>query len=903
MRLLYLKLVNYVNIYNGLGKHELEIDFSKCRNKMCIIKGENGSGKSSIFNSIHPFMDDSIVFIPDIEVNKFISYMLNDGSILEISYSAYKGINTRSKPSRCYIVRRFPDGNVVQLNENGNINSGKQVIFDLFDLNDDYITLTTVSSTNKGIGDLTPSERKHYVSSIMGAIGQATSEFQSMNKLFTSKASIMKSLLKTLSVKLEQIGSVELVQNSIIQNQKELDILNAKYLALIHDEESIKTKIEQISTDGKNPLDEVKELVNRRKELESNIEEIPKEYIEKYTEEYIIELTEKNAKLSSEYEYLENQLKEISEKESKLKMIIDANKVKLEALFDKDVYDQYIAKRNQLQDRLNVYMKNFESINFREYDSITENEYNIILDFVDTFNSIITSLVDIDKSNIEKSLDPKYEIKDYAEIKLNLNNKKEQLRMNIVSQETIRKVASKFKNIPEDCNHMKDCPFINDIVEAKLESISDSEFSHLNSQYQDVLDTLNDISKIEETNKIILMCRSYIEKIHESIKTTKSILDSNLYKFYPEIKRYNSYEELVRYNFINLIKINVDTFTYREYTNHISIIKSLKSDISNVTKEIDKIERSSTESIALKTLIEQNTSDLEEISSSKAGLVARIGSIKNEYTAIKQAYECISTAKLFKERYINDSKELKEIQEKIDSKMDNVKKYSDLSKKLSEIQIESNLLSTTSIPNITTAIEKAKHQLVLFDQYRQDYAEYNDKYEKILMLKKYTGINGIQTVYMEIFMNQIINDANKLLSLLFKGRFTLQPFIINENEFIIPCIDDNGNLRPDISIMSDSQLSEISMIISFILLHKSSRLYNIIKLDEVDDNLDNENRLQFSLLIDKIMNILFFDQCFIISHNNELNLANSDLIITKLEDPEQRRVLYNSGANVIADFT
>jgi hypothetical protein len=152
-------------------------------------------------------------------------------------------------------------------------------------------------------------------------------------------------------------------------------------------------------------------------------------------------------------------------------------------------------------------------------------------------------------------------------------------------------------------------------------------------------------------------------------------------------------------------------------------------------------------------------------------------------------------------------------------------------------------------------------------------------------------------------MNQIINDANKLLSLLFRGRFTLQPFIINENEFIIPCIDDNGNLRPDISIMSDSQLSEISMIISFILLHKSSRLYNIIKLDEVDDNLDNENRLQFSLLIDKIMNILFFDQCFIISHNNELNLANSDLIITKLEDPEQRRVLYNSGANVIADFT
>ena len=95
---------------------------------------------------------------------------------------------------------------------------------------------------------------------------------------------------------------------------------------------------------------------------------------------------------------------------------------------------------------------------------------------------------------------------------------------------------------------------------------------------------------------------------------------------------------------------------------------------------------------------------------------------------------------------------------------------------------------------------------------------------------------------MSVFMNSILSEANALLSNLFKGRFKLEPFIINENEFIIPCVDDIGNRRPDISFMSDSQLSEISMILSFVLLHKSSKLYNIIKLDEVDDNLENENR-------------------------------------------------------------
>ena len=93
------------------------------------------------------------------------------------------------------------------------------------------------------------------------------------------------------------------------------------------------------------------------------------------------------------------------------------------------------------------------------------------------------------------------------------------------------------------------------------------------------------------------------------------------------------------------------------------------------------------------------------------------------------------------------------------------------------------------------------------------------------------------------------------------------------------------------------------MILSFVLLHKSSKLSNIIKLDEVDDNLDNENRLQFVILLNHIMDMLKFDQCIIISHNDELHLNNSDLIITKVEDSAYRDYLLNSGANIIADFT
>ena len=102
--------------------------------------------------------------------------------------------------------------------------------------------------------------------------------------------------------------------------------------------------------------------------------------------------------------------------------------------------------------------------------------------------------------------------------------------------------------------------------------------------------------------------------------------------------------------------------------------------------------------------------------------------------------------------------------------------------------------------------------------------------------------------------------------------------------------------------MSDSQLSMISMLISFVLLKKSSDNYNIIKLDEVDDNLDNINRIQFSILIEHIMSGLGFDQCLIISHNNELDLSNTDIVVLKLESQEMVDSLYNSGGNIIFNY-
>ena len=203
-----------------------------------------------------------------------------------------------------------------------------------------------------------------------------------------------------------------------------------------------------------------------------------------------------------------------------------------------------------------------------------------------------------------------------------------------------------------------------------------------------------------------------------------------------------------------------------------------------------------------------------------------------------------------------------------------VDQYQELESNLANLTTQYNDLTMVSIPELQNQIEQAKYQMILFDQYRRDYSEYSQLYDRLEMVKQHTSINGIQAEIMDYTMNQIISMVNQLSAMLFGGRFSLDKFEITADDFLISFYDaETGKVRPDISMMSASQLGQLSMIISFVLLHNASEKFNIIRLDEVDNNLDNDNRLRFFGLVDMIMQILNFDQAIIISHNVELDLS------------------------------
>lgn len=893
MRLLRLRLENYIGIYNGMGLNHIEIDFSKCIHKVLIIKGDNGTGKSTIFKALTPLADSSINFIPDKTAIKEIAYETDFQTILNIKYESIVKDGIR-RPTKCYLNRLNPDGSIENLNPSNNITTAKEVIYDILGIDDNFITLSQLSANKKGLGGLKPSERKRYVNSIISSLAV----FNNIHKMISTKSTVLKSIIDSYVTKLNQIGNVAIVEDAIKKDTLALKELDNKKNGLISEIATIKAELSRLDTSG-NFLNDYKDLSMRKIILEKEIRELPD--IEEYSEEKLIQYEKDMARYEANEEMLSSRAKEILDNELELSNNITELQIKLDSLYDKDHMDDLNSKIESTKKELESY-KPFFSL-FETYKNISEQDYETVKLVIEKFNSTVETIFQtysetVRKESMNSLKTGKNEvILDHTEILSGLEKQLEDLRTEKRDVEFLNNRSKDYNKIPDDCNHKSDCPFIKDIVEAKNLLKSRQSLYSLSTKINSTLDAIESAKNLAEENMMKTQCLYEMKSILEYIQSMSKII-----RKFPGTESLDSINTLY-HNIEYGIRLNFESVDkYQEFKNISTIVSALEDDLHSYESAKEKLISANAEIRILQEKIDTDLKNLSTICDSKVSVLAEIEKIRSSKLEIKSVLDSIRYAKINKEKFEEVSEELQSITSKIDSMEKDTVAIKELTDRLNRRGAELSALQNTDLPALTKAIEENKYRIVLFEQYTRDSQEYGAKYNEIQMIKKYTSIHGIQTVYMSVFMNSILNMTNALLTLLFRGRFTLQPFIINENEFNIPCADSEGRVREDISLMSDSQLSMISMLISFVLLRNSSNKYNIIKLDEVDDNLDNMNRIQFSILIEQIMIDLGFDQCLIISHNNELDLSNTDIVILKMESQEMIDSLYNSGGNIVFSY-
>ena len=256
MKYLQATFKNYIGFYNGMGLYEVSIDFSKCMNRIILIMGKNGSGKSTLNNHLNPFPDGSSSFIPGKTAEKLL--VLADGqtiyTIQIISPADLKG----RKTTKAYIQK-----NGVELNENGNVSSYREIIFNEFELDTNYISLSRLSNSDRGLGDKTPAERKRFASNIVDNLETYNSIYKTLNK----KSLIYKSHINTIHTKIQNIGTMDNLRSRLKQLQAREGELNREIMAANN---SI------VSIEAKNSIDEeealrIKAVTDKHEELASQL--------------------------------------------------------------------------------------------------------------------------------------------------------------------------------------------------------------------------------------------------------------------------------------------------------------------------------------------------------------------------------------------------------------------------------------------------------------------------------------------------------------------------------------------------------------------------------------------------------------------------------------------------------
>lgn len=889
MRLLYARFRGLIGVYRASNLKEIFIDFRKCIHPITLITGPNGSGKSTIMDQLHPLPDSQSVYLPKEPAFKELEYLMDDGTVyrLRIDYPINKyGERTTTKA----FIYKIVDGMVIDLNPNGNVSSYRDTLVSNFRLDPNFIQLSYLSVENRGLVDLTPAERKKFVGSIIAKVEVYNNMLKTLNKRYTQ----FKSLLNSIVAKIDSIGDEETLNLNLKSIETRINKLTLDRDNLLKMSAKCESTIQLL--DPNNEIqDNYKTLSDQRASIQEQLR-LGRIVLAKYSKEpyssYLgsLEICLENEKA---FQSLSNDLsKSLLEVELTISSLIRQREDEAEAIAKKQT--KLASMRVDIDiDALKRDISLYEN-QLKEYETFL-NRMGLTIDTAltkDEFISGLNTLLQI-KEHIDTVRSYNY-LSNMDDALSAIENNISIADMIYILQTDISCIEEKISKItgdieyynrllermsilnirPTECS-VDSCIFIKEGIAAKAENPQENldrlsiELAELNDSLSVKKEALNnyiDINGIINNMRIVFRFidnnASILNKLpNGSMFTNKPILISAIKKGSTFSEVYDLYQYIDQANILEeykLIKSGLESmYTNLEiYNNRNSILEELMSDIAELNTKLNSL--------------------TEQISQSQI----KRDSITVEKAEVDSKLVDIEKAKLY---YIRDNDMCAELA-KVESGL------SSISANMQNIasNIENINRCNSSIANIDGELtplnrerEQTRFSLSKLDEYRADYELYQRKCSLTETLIKYSSPtkDGIQLLFMQVYMGQVMSNANKLLKMLFKGELELGAFIINEKEFKIPCKSmESPIVNDDISSCSTAQRCMISMILSFALLMQSSTEYNIIRLDEIDGGLDSDNRTQFINVLLEIMELLQVSNCIMISHNTEIPISNCNVI-------------------------
>ena len=379
MRIEKIILKNFSLFKSALNKNKIEIDFSNFKNRIVLIQGDNGSGKTSLLSNLHPFphlgsldvRSANNLITEGKDGYKYLKIIDGDNEYeIEHFYNYLK--DSKWKLSS-YIKK-----NGTELNPSGSVTNFYKCIENEFEIDYSFLKIIRLGSNVNNLIKLKSAERKEFVSILLSDIDIYTKLFKSVN----NKSKELKVKLKVLAESINKINIVDISQYDEKMNKlssyrdNQINIANEcrQQIASI---DGILSEI-SYSPDIDNQLSS---LISENKKLNLVLDNLSKEDysdIENLNEESI---KENIIKLNYD---IDNNTKQLKELESDINSYIDdisiyeQKLITCKALPIKDsIYEELDKINNKLSDKkliINLYDKE-DILNDNDKLSYVDNLY------------------------------------------------------------------------------------------------------------------------------------------------------------------------------------------------------------------------------------------------------------------------------------------------------------------------------------------------------------------------------------------------------------------------------------------------------------------------------------------------------------------------------------------------
>ena len=852
MKITYLKLKNFVNIKVGMKKTEVEIDFSNSNNKLVLLCGPNGSGKTSLLSELHPFansgnMDvrgETNLIIEGKDGYKEVHIQDNDNKYIIKHYYMF---SKKTKSVKSFIMK-----NDVELNPNGNVKSFKEAVLDNLGIDQELLKLMRLGSNVTSLINMKSTNRKNFATKLFSDIEVYQGFYKKVSEEYRNIRAVLKSTADKISKfniqdESEFTKQLEITQNEIDKYtiekdtlQRELVLLEDKIKAIdLSDEELVVEKYKSLKRDldyaydsislvtdvtlSKNEFKlqyekEKQSIEMKLLECKSNIDKAISERDIYYNQKQDLEESLKRAASKERIEHLKNTIinykNEICSLEKELEDRTEYNKMELllfkdhcqktlDYIRDLNIYSEYDIKRI-MESIINNddLMKSLETKNVNNKT---------------TYEILNAEIINIEKMNIDFDLDLGEDscTKDcpYKQFYLQTIGKKNNLNHLIEERNKLNKEILKYEEIFN---------LYNNIIFIKNHILSYEDTQFVPYDYTDCFTNFIIDKPVVNTNLLNLF-------IDDSEKFER------LNKLNNDLKSFETEYELIKSSGLDIIEIE----------NKILDINDKINERDMIIRENDIMKNEVEEEIA------NNEKQTSEILKALA-LKESMEDMKNRFEELRLRLDEINRLKIEKNDCLNT--------------------------------INSNRSELVRINEFITKLTAKANQLVFSKEtYNNLVTEHNALkllFEDADVIRDALNASkGIPLIFLQVYLKNCPIMMNNLLDTIYNGELQIEGFLIDENEFRIP-FNKAGIRVPDISFASQGESSFISIVLSLSLIIQSMTKYDIICLDELDGPLDTKNREQFIKVLYEFIRQTGSEQIFLISHNNVFDNEAVDLILT-----------------------